>query len=80
MAQFYDARGNIHGVVSPAAVRRAGVDLPTTAGHAASSRAAWSRQAVDAFCEWPSHSAAGQCQVASLRWLADRAVSRLATV
>ncbi|MHC8363025.1 diaminopimelate epimerase [Pseudomonas sp. LS2P72] len=56
MAQFYDARGNIYGVVSPAAVRRAGVDLPTTAGHAASSRAAWSRQTVDAFCEWPSHS------------------------
>ncbi|MGF6287937.1 diaminopimelate epimerase [Pseudomonas silensiensis] len=56
MAQFYDARGNIYGVVSPAAVRRAGVDLPTTAGQAASSRAVWSRQAVDAFCEWPSHS------------------------
>lgn len=58
MAQFYDARGNIYGVVSPSAVRRAGVDLPTTAGHAASSRAVWSRQAVDAFCEWPSHSRA----------------------
>lgn len=56
MAQFYDARGNIYGVVTPAAVRRAGVDLPTTAGHAASSRAVWSRQAVDTFCEWPSHS------------------------
>ena len=56
MAQFYDARGNIYGVVSPEAVRRAGVDLPTTAGRAASSRAVWSRQAVDAFCEWPAHS------------------------
>ena len=59
MAQFYDARGNIYGVVAPAAVRRAGIDLPTTASHAASSRAAWALAAIEAFCEWPSAFAAG---------------------
>jgi hypothetical protein len=33
MTQFYDARGNIYGVISPEALRAAGIDLPISATH-----------------------------------------------
>ncbi|WP_335944504.1 diaminopimelate epimerase [Pseudomonas sp. G166] len=52
MAQFYDARGNIYGVVSPQQVRDHGIDLPPSAALAAQRREAWAVAAVHAFCSW----------------------------
>ena len=52
MAQFYDARGNIYGVVSPRQVRALGIDLPSSAAQAAQTRETWSAAAVQAFCAW----------------------------
>jgi diaminopimelate epimerase len=52
MAQFYDARGNIYGVVSPQQVRADGVDLPRSAALAAQTRQSWAMAAVHAFCAW----------------------------
>ncbi|WP_409317600.1 diaminopimelate epimerase [Pseudomonas sp. KCJK9016] len=53
MAKFYDARGNIYGVVSPRQVREAGINLPASAEDAALFRTAWSEQVIEAFCQWP---------------------------
>lgn len=53
MTQFYDARGNIYGVILPSALREAGIDLPANAGKCASSRQAWSEAAVRFCCDWP---------------------------
>jgi diaminopimelate epimerase len=53
MTQFYDARGNIYGVVSPQALREAGVDLPASACACASSRQTWSDAAIKLCCDWP---------------------------
>ena len=53
MTQFYDARGNIYGVISPQALRRAGVDLPASATECASSRQSWSKAAIKLCCDWP---------------------------
>lgn len=53
MTQFYDARGNIYGVVSPATLREAGIDLPASATECASSRKAWSKAAIALCCDWP---------------------------
>ncbi|WP_434606914.1 diaminopimelate epimerase [Pseudomonas sp. D2-30] len=52
MAQFYDARGNVYGVVSPQQIRAEGIDLPPSAVQAARTRQAWSCAAVQAFCAW----------------------------
>lgn len=52
MPPFYDARGNIYGVVAPAAVRAAGIDLPHDADQAAQNREAWAVAAIEAFCGW----------------------------
>ncbi|AZF31368.1 Diaminopimelate epimerase [Pseudomonas sp. R4-35-07] len=52
MTRFYDARGNIYGVVSPDYLRRRGVDLPDGADLAASARQAWSASAIAAECGW----------------------------
>ncbi|KJH86906.1 DeoR faimly transcriptional regulator [Pseudomonas fluorescens] len=52
MAQFYDARGNIYGVVSPRQIRAQGIDLPVSAVQAAQTRQTWSAAAVQAFCAW----------------------------
>ncbi|WP_124385953.1 diaminopimelate epimerase [Pseudomonas sp. R5-89-07] len=52
MTRFYDARGNIYGVVSPAHLRRRGVDLPGSADLAASERQAWTALAIVAECGW----------------------------
>jgi diaminopimelate epimerase len=52
MTQFYDARGNIYGVVSPLQVRAQGIDLPLSAAQAAQIRETWSAGAVQAFCAW----------------------------
>ncbi|MFJ2710395.1 diaminopimelate epimerase [Pseudomonas sp. NPDC087346] len=53
MTQFYDARGNIYGVISPQALRDAGIDLPAIAAECALSRLAWSDAAVALCCDWP---------------------------
>lgn len=52
MTQFYDARGNIYGVVSPQQVRAQGIDLPQSAALAARMRESWAATAVQAFCSW----------------------------
>jgi len=53
MTQFYDARGNIYGVISPQALREAGIDLPASAAQCAASKQAWSRAAITLCCDWP---------------------------
>ncbi|AXJ05965.1 diaminopimelate epimerase [Pseudomonas fluorescens] len=53
MTQFYDARGNIYGVISPQALRDSGIDLPASATHCALSRLAWSHAAIALCCDWP---------------------------
>lgn len=53
MTQFYDARGNIYGVISPQSLREAGIDLPASAAQCAASRQAWSRAAITLCCDWP---------------------------
>jgi len=53
MTQFYDARGNIYGVISPRALRESGIDLPIDAAQCALSRKAWSRAAIALCCDWP---------------------------
>lgn len=52
MTKFYDARGNIYGVVSPQQVRDHGIGLPQSAVQAAQARESWSTAAVHAFCAW----------------------------
>ncbi|MGN8278229.1 diaminopimelate epimerase [Pseudomonas sp. SMN5] len=52
MTQFYDARGNLYGVVSPQQVRACGVALPPTATLAAQVREIWAAAAIQAFCAW----------------------------
>ena len=53
MTQFYDARGNLYGVISPQALRESGIDLPAGAAQCALSRQAWSRAAIALCCGWP---------------------------
>lgn len=53
MTQFYDARGNIYGVISPAALKAAGIDLPASAIECASARQSWSEAAIKFCCDWP---------------------------
>ena len=52
MTVFYDARGNIYGVVNPAYLRSQGVAVPDTAGLAASTREAWASSAIVSECGW----------------------------
>jgi len=60
MTQFYDARGNIYGVVSPRQVRDQGIDFPSSAALAAQMRGSWAEAAVHAFCSWaPGEAPAG---------------------
>ncbi|WP_454564179.1 diaminopimelate epimerase [Pseudomonas sp. AIG] len=53
MTQFYDARGNIYGVIAPQALREAGIALPASAAECASSRQSWSDAAIRFCCDWP---------------------------
>ncbi|WP_456022081.1 diaminopimelate epimerase [Pseudomonas protegens] len=53
MTQFYDARGNIYGVIAPQALREAGIALPANAAECASSRQSWSDAAIRFCCDWP---------------------------
>ncbi|WP_277758562.1 diaminopimelate epimerase [Pseudomonas sp. A34-9] len=53
MTQFYDARGNIYGVIAPQALREAGIALPASATECAASRQSWSRAAIKLCCDWP---------------------------
>ncbi|AZD55863.1 Diaminopimelate epimerase [Pseudomonas chlororaphis subsp. aurantiaca] len=52
MTSFYDARGNLYGVVAPATVRELGIALPASAAEAAQARVSWSEQAIEALCGW----------------------------
>lgn len=54
MTPFYDARGNIYGVVSPTALRNQGIELPQSAALAASTRKAWTLSAIARECGWGS--------------------------
>lgn len=53
MTRFYDARGNIYAVVSPQALRKAGIALPASAAECAASRRQWSEAAIVLCCHWP---------------------------
>lgn len=53
MTQFYDARGNVYGMVSPQMLREAGIDLPNGAAQCAVSRQTWSQAAIALCCDWP---------------------------
>ena len=53
MTKFYDARGNIYGVVSPQALREAGIALPARAAECAVSRQQWSEATIALCCHWP---------------------------
>ncbi|AIG01870.1 putative epimerase [Pseudomonas fluorescens] len=52
MTLFYDARGNIYGVASPALLRRRGVAVPESAAQAASTRQGWAASAITSECGW----------------------------
>ena len=52
MACFYDARGNIYGVVAPEALRELGIALPASAAEAARCRGQWALAAIEAQCSW----------------------------
>ena len=52
MTRFYDARGNIYGVVSPAHLRGLGIDVPDNARLAASTREMWAASAIASECGW----------------------------
>ena len=54
MTLFYDARGNIYGVVSPASLRDAGIAVPECAALAARTRSNWASSAIAAECSWGS--------------------------
>ncbi|MGY2399328.1 diaminopimelate epimerase [Pseudomonas sp. SDO5271_S396] len=52
MTQFYDARGNIYGVVSPASLRARGIDVPEAAIEASRTRQVWTHAAIASECGW----------------------------
>lgn len=52
MTLFYDARGNIYGVVSPGYLRNRGVDVPERADLAARTRKDWASAAIASECGW----------------------------
>jgi diaminopimelate epimerase len=54
MTRFYNARGNIYAVVSPAFLRARGIALPDSAAQAASTRTLWAASAIDSECAWGS--------------------------
>lgn len=66
MTQFYDARGNIYAVVSPAYLRSRGVDVPERADLAAHTRKDWAASAISSECGWgalpgPANAKAHRC-------------------
>ncbi|KTC63461.1 diaminopimelate epimerase [Pseudomonas fluorescens ABAC62] len=54
MTRFYDARGNIYGVSSPAFLRSQGVPVPDSAAGAANAREHWAGLAITSECDWGS--------------------------
>ncbi len=62
VTRFYDARGNIYGVVSPEYLRRRGVELPDSADLAAKARQAWTVSAIAAECGWGAVSPAADAK------------------
>lgn len=54
MTLFYDARGNIYGVVSPTSLRNKGIAIPESAALAASTRSLWATSTIASECDWGS--------------------------
>lgn len=54
MTLFYDARGNIYGVVTPAFLRGQGIEVPHGAAQAAATREVWTASAISSECAWGS--------------------------
>ncbi|CRM00388.1 Diaminopimelate epimerase [Pseudomonas sp. 31 E 6] len=52
MTLFYDARGNIYGVVSPVFLRSRGIKVPESASLAAAARSVWAESAIASECGW----------------------------
>jgi hypothetical protein len=79
MTLFYDARGNIYGVVSPAFLRTRGIDVPISAADAARARMAWAASAIAANVSGARRHALRR-PGSPLRWAAGRTVPGRATV
>ena len=54
MTRFYDARGNIYGVVSPDILRRQGLKVPLCVVQAVADRTSWAPAAIASECGWGS--------------------------
>ncbi|QHF44256.1 diaminopimelate epimerase [Pseudomonas sp. S35] len=54
MTRFYDARGNIYGVATPAFLRTQGINVPESAAQAAQAHADWVASAITSECDWGS--------------------------
>ncbi len=54
MTLFYDARGNIYGVTSPAFLRSQGIEVPDSAAQAVRARERWATRAITSECDWDS--------------------------
>lgn len=52
MTRFYDARGNIYGVVNPEVLRRQGIEVALNATLAVRDRMSWAPLAVASECGW----------------------------
>lgn len=52
MTRFYDARGNIYGVASPAYLRSQGIEVPLSADVAANTCVDWASSAIASECGW----------------------------
>lgn len=63
MTLFYDARGNIYGVASPALLRSRGIAVPDSAALAASTRQAWAASAIASECGWGTSPRPAQAKV-----------------
>ncbi len=74
MTLFYDARGNIYGVVSPGYLRNRGVDVPERADLAARTRKDWASAAIASECGWGALPRAADAKAHRLRWFVGRAV------
>lgn len=66
MTRFYDARGNIYGVVSPDILRRQGLKVPLCVVQAVADRTSWAPAAIASECGWgsvspPSDAKAHRC-------------------
>ncbi|WP_339519741.1 diaminopimelate epimerase [Pseudomonas proteolytica] len=67
MTLFYDARGNIYGVASPALLRSRGIAVPDSAALAASTRQAWAASAIASECGWGTSPRPAQAKAKAYR-------------